>query len=174
MEVIYFRLDGVEPTKIWTTSDGKIDFAALDEHFRLEPGSIKLCGDVFPQRDGKSEAPWKQIGDLLGVEGSEQSPVMVSGRPKIEAPTSMFSINNIFCHDHNHDSPKLLEFGLSFSPSSSLLFCCWAPELPCPKPHSSQTPSSPISLSSSQLSQNGRVSLIQDSKFQRFLPPSLS
>jgi hypothetical protein len=124
-EIICFKSDGGVPQRIFTTLDGKIDFAVLGECFRLEPDSIKLCGTYFPRLDGKSDAPWKVIMHALCVEGSEQYPVTVSGDPKTgsEAPTGMFSLYSIFCHDHNYDSPKLLGFGLS----SSLLLCSWTP-----------------------------------------------
>ena len=93
MELIFFKLDTTEPTKFCTTPDGKIDFCLLGRHMGLEPGSITLCGDMFPEIDYRSDATWMQIKELLRVVGTLEDPVVVSGRPIPEVPTGMFDLN---------------------------------------------------------------------------------
>ncbi|KAG0604396.1 hypothetical protein M758_10G169200 [Ceratodon purpureus] len=89
MEVVFFKSDTggtVWVCKLCTTPDGKIDFCKLGSGFELEPGSITLCGVLFPTIHYLSYASWTQIKDILGVAGTEDDPVLVGGRLQIGAP----------------------------------------------------------------------------------------
>lgn len=66
-----------------TTAEGKLSFSSLSERFRLKPTTITLASVLVPvdPLTGLSLATWKELKSVLGLNGTEEAPVVVDGDP---------------------------------------------------------------------------------------------
>lgn len=62
MERAFFKSDALGPFSVRSTSDDKIDFRELGYEFRLDPFTMRLCGEKFPETadGGESKDLWMQ------------------------------------------------------------------------------------------------------------------